>query len=151
MLILQFIFKITFQMKISCSYSCVLNSDSRNHVYILDTHGSQSHDPVKIAIDARFSFVSWRNLSKVWIAGSASGINVNAIPFVAPRDIFLFSRYFICAISLNIHISGLHRESFLALLSLAFSLSGVREMKASMSHFDANFVSDFHQSCHRST
>lgn len=72
-----------------------------------------------------------------------------------PEVIFLFSRiYFIRSTSLNIFRSGLHREHSrtvslspsLCLTRLSHFPPGKREMKASMSHSDANIVSDFHQS-----
>lgn len=89
-------------------------------------------------------------------ACSSNGINVDAdiseLPFVAPEMIFFFSRHFICAILLNIYRSPQTKAPPLYCLSHSLPLvSVVREMEASMSRSDANFVPNFHQSCHRLT
>lgn len=87
-------------------------------------------------------------------ASSANEINVDADisePIRRTKTIFLLSKYFICAILLNIY-RPLQRKLSRSIVSrILFPPSGIYEMKASMSHFDANFVSDFHQSRHRLT
>lgn len=87
-------------------------------------------------------------------AASVNGINVNADisePIRHP-EIFLFSRYFIYVILLNMYRSPWRKLSR-SVLSLIFSPpSGVCEMTALQCRTSmVNFIPDFHQSRHRLT
>lgn len=137
----------------------ILNPNSQNHIYvyilgICDSNGSRSRETIKIAIDARFSFVSWWNSNKSLnqSGGNANRINVNADISESIRHsetILLFFKYFICAILLNIY----HRKKIsLALLSFAFSLPVKIKWKLQcFMRSDMNFISNFYQNRQRLT
>lgn len=109
MFILSIIFRIILYFQMTSFTAAILNPNSRSHIYIYilgvyDSNSSRSRETVKIAIDAHFSFVSWRNSDKSLDQSAANGINVNAdISIRRPETILLFFKYFICAISLNIY------------------------------------------------